>query len=60
LDSEKDTTIQQTHRIENKIVTSLEEKTLCTAVFLDVAQAFDKIWHTGLLYKIKNTFPSPH
>lgn len=42
------------------IITSLEEKTLHTAVFLDVAQAFDKVWHTGLLYKIKNVFPSPY
>jgi hypothetical protein len=41
-------TIQQTHRIVNKIATSLEEKTLCSAVFVDVAQAFDKVWHTGL------------
>jgi hypothetical protein len=41
-------------------MTSLEEKTVCTAVFLEVAQAFDKVWHTGLLYKIKNTFPSPY
>jgi hypothetical protein len=53
-------TIQQTHRIVNKIITGLEEKTLCTAVFLVVVQAFDKVWHTGLLYKIKNTFPSPY
>jgi hypothetical protein len=52
-------TIQQTHRIVNKIATSLEEKTLYTAVFLDVAHAFDKVWNTELLYKIKNTFPSP-
>jgi hypothetical protein len=52
-------TIQQTHRIVNKIATSLEEETLCTTVFLHVAQAIDKVWHTGLLYKIKNTFPQP-
>jgi hypothetical protein len=52
-------TIQQTHRIVNKIATSLEEETLCTAVFLDVAQAFYKVWHTGL-NKIKNTFHSPN
>jgi len=25
-------------------------------VFLGVLQAFDKIWHEGLLYKIKNNF----
>jgi len=41
-------------------VTSLEERTLCTAVFLDIAQAFDKVWHTGLLYKLKATLPGPY
>jgi len=41
-------------------VTSLEECTLCTAVFLDVSQAFDKLWHTGLLYKLKATLPGPY
>jgi len=24
-------------------------------VFLDVSQAFDRVWHPGLLYKIKKT-----
>jgi len=33
--------IQQAHRVVNEIVSSLEERALCTAVFLDVAQAFD-------------------
>jgi len=28
----------------------------CSEVFLDVLQAFDKIWHWGLLYKIKTRF----
>jgi hypothetical protein len=46
-------TIQQTHRIVHKIAASLEDRNLCTAVFLDVAQAFDKVWHADLLYKIK-------
>jgi hypothetical protein len=53
-------TIQQMHRIVNQIARSLEEQTLCTAVFLDVTQVSDKVWHNGLIYKIKNTFPSPY
>lgn len=57
---ERHSTFQQTHRIVNKIATSLEQKTLCTAVFLDVAQAFDKVWHNGLLHKIKNILPSSY
>jgi len=52
--------IQQSHRVVNAIVTSLEERALCTAVFLDVAQAFDKVWHIGLLYKLKPSLPGPY
>jgi hypothetical protein len=51
-------TVQQTHRIINQISKSLEEKKYCTAVFLDVTQAFDKVWHTGLLCKLKRLLPS--
>jgi hypothetical protein len=54
------TTIHQTHRIVHEIAKDLEDKTLCTAVFLDVEQAFDKVWHTGLLYKLKSALPSPY
>jgi hypothetical protein len=39
---------------------SIEEKQFCTAAFLDIAQAFDKVWHIGLLHKIKNNLPSPY
>jgi hypothetical protein len=53
-------TIHQTHRIVHEIAKSLEGKRLCTAVFLDVTQAFDKVRHTGLLYKIKTTLRSPY
>ena len=52
--------IQQAHRVVNEIVTSLEERVLCTAVFLDVAKAFDKVWHIGLLYKLKASLPGPY
>jgi hypothetical protein len=37
---------------------SMDGKKLCTAVFLDIQQAFDKVWHKGLLYKIKKRLPS--
>jgi hypothetical protein len=52
--------VQQAHRVVNKIVKSLEERTLCTAVFLDVAQAFDKVWYFGLMYKLKAALPGPY
>jgi hypothetical protein len=43
-------TVQQSHRIANTTSYAL---TSCTATLLDIAQAFDKLWHSGLLYKIK-------
>lgn len=38
-------TINQIHRMTNKIEKSLEEKKVCSTIFLDVAQAFDKVCH---------------
>ena len=32
----------------------------CSAVFLDVKQAFDRVWHEGLLYKLKKLLPAPY
>lgn len=43
----KHSTIDQVHRITNIIEKSLEEKNICSAIFLDMAQAFDKVWHEG-------------
>ncbi|KAL4090282.1 hypothetical protein QTP88_025154 [Uroleucon formosanum] len=36
---------------------ALEEKKYCCGVFLDVAQAFDKVWHKGLLIKLREQLP---
>jgi hypothetical protein len=35
----------------------VDDQNYCSAVFLDVNQAFDKVWHQGLLLKIKKTLP---
>lgn len=53
-------TIEQVHRFTDQIERGLEEKQVCSAVFLDVAQAFDRVWHLGLLYKIKKLLPENH
>ena len=45
--------IEQIHRITHNISQTLEKKKYCSAVFLDIQQAFDKVWHEGLLYKLK-------
>jgi len=34
------------------------DATWCTGAFLDISQAFDRVWHTGLLSKLKLLFPS--
>jgi hypothetical protein len=29
----------------------------CSAAFFEISQAFDKVWHTGLLYKLRRSLP---
>ena len=50
-------TIEQIHRITHNISQTLEKKKYCSAVFLDIQQAFDKVWHEVLLYKLKKILP---
>jgi hypothetical protein len=54
---QKHATIEKVHRITNVINVALENNKYCTAAFLDISQAFYKVWHEGLLYKIKTIFP---
>ncbi|CAG5030612.1 unnamed protein product [Parnassius apollo] len=50
-------TIEQVHRLTDTIGYTLENKKYCSAVFLDISQAFDRVWHDGLLFKIKKQLP---
>jgi hypothetical protein len=50
----KHSTCHQIQRIVETIVRGFERKEHSTAVFLDVSQAFDKVWHEGLIHKIHN------
>lgn len=34
-----------------------KRSTYCASVFLDIQQAFDKVWHVGLLCKVKTCLP---
>jgi hypothetical protein len=36
---------------------ALENKQYCSAAFLDISQTFNKVWHTGLLYKLRWSLP---
>jgi hypothetical protein len=46
-------TIQQCHRITYTVLKALNNKEYCTSMFLGVIQAFDRVWHPGMLCKIK-------
>uniref|UniRef100_A0A2S2P698 Putative RNA-directed DNA polymerase n=1 Tax=Schizaphis graminum TaxID=13262 RepID=A0A2S2P698_SCHGA len=50
-------TTHQLHRLVDAISFSLEKKKYCSCVFLDVSQAFDRVWHEGLLFKLKAFLP---
>ena len=49
--------IEQVRRITSGIKKALESNKYCTAAFLDISQAFDELWHEGLVYKIRTLFP---
>lgn len=53
-------TIDQIHRITNEIEKAFERKEVCSTVFLDVAQAFDKVWHEGLIFKLNTFLPNSY
>lgn len=54
---DKHGTVEQIHRIIDVISKDFEQKRYCSAAFLDISQAFDKVWHIGLLYKLKLYLP---
>ena len=49
-----DSTINQLLSITHEIFSSFEHFDETRAAFLDLSKAFDKTWHEGLLYKLKN------
>jgi hypothetical protein len=55
--SDRDSTIEQTHRLIRVINNALDNKQYCSAAFLDISQAFDNVWHKGLLYKLRRSLP---
>jgi hypothetical protein len=54
---ENHSTVEQVHRITDVIEDALENKKICSSIFLDVAQAFDKVWHQGLEFKLQRDLP---
>ena len=50
-------TIHQCHRLTDTILKAFEDQKYCSAVFLGISQAFDKVWYSSLLLKIQQTLP---
>jgi hypothetical protein len=44
------------HRIIDIIEKTLENKGV-SSVFLDIAQAFNRVWHIGMLHKLNSVLP---
>jgi hypothetical protein len=57
---EKHSTIEQLHRLTDVIENTLEEKKVCATIFLDVKQAFDKVWHKELMTKLHKLLPKQY
>jgi len=47
-------TPEQLHRVVNFALDAMEQKMYSVAVLMDIQQAFDRVWHDGLLFKLKN------
>ena len=48
-----DSTVNQLLYIYNDIISNLDKGNDCNFVFCDISKAFDRVWHSGLLYKLK-------
>ena len=48
-----DCTINQLVAVSDKLYQALDNRLEARMVFLDAAKAFDKVWHRGLLFKLK-------
>jgi hypothetical protein len=50
-------TIEQINRLIRVLNDALDNSQYCSAAFLDISQASDKVWHKGLLYKLRRSQP---
>jgi len=51
-------TDQQLARVTQFIMRAYEERKFCSAIFIDVKEAFDRVWHAGLLNKLSKLLPA--
>ena len=55
-----DSTINQLIAITDEIFESFENNAETRAAFLDISKAFDKVWHEGLLFKLRRSGINGH
>ena len=51
---QKNSTVSQLLSIVHKLYSGLDNKENACLVFLDISKAFDRVWHEGLLFKLKH------
>lgn len=57
---QENATVERIQREAMKIRQDIEGRKYCAAVFVDIRQAFNKIWQTELLYKLITALPFPY
>jgi hypothetical protein len=50
-------TIEQAHRLIRVLNDALDNSQYSYAAFFDISQAFNKVWHKGLLHKLRRSLP---
>ena len=50
-----DSTINQLLYLSNEFYKALDEEKEIRIVFCDISKAFDRVWHKGLIYKLKSS-----
>ena len=49
----RDSTVNQLLEIYHQIIENLDKGKEIKFIFCDISKAFDKVWHRGLIYKLK-------
>lgn len=48
-----DSTTNQLAKIYNTIISNLDKGKYIRFIFCDISKAFDRVWHEGMIYKLK-------